>query len=469
FAEGQIAALYPLHPILYGLFPIDVATNYDILLHLSWVSIGTYLFLRALKLHPASACLGALAFGFGGFFVPRLQHMSVMATAAWLPWVLWAWENHERTADARKRWRWFALLALFFGIQLLGGHPQFAFMTALLSGLYALVNWKRGTPLSLRGAQPSTPQQKDTAPLRMPAMTRWRAFFFEYSNVPRVILVVMAAILGALLASAQLFPTYELSTVSNRAAGLLPQFFHAFSLRAVHYLMLFNPFLLGNPFPQVSVEVIGYIGLLPVVLAIAAPLVRRDRRVVFFGAIALVALFLGLGDINPFYRGLRYLPLFNYFRVPSRFFYWYTFAAAILAAITFDYLLERARATIHLTRGQKIALAVVAVLIALVVGLAPALPLATVLSAWVWLPLVFAFVVAWIVLGARRGLFTRTTLIALVIGVTALDLALWASVYAKTYDEVTPVADFYRPPSTMTVLKNLSPHDGRILTSLWIY
>jgi hypothetical protein len=88
---------------------------------------------------------------------------------------------------------------------------------------------------------------------------------------------------------------------------------------------------------------------------------------------------------------------------------------------------------------------------------------------WTWLPIGFALVVAWIILSARRGLFTRPTLIACVIGVTALDLALWAAVYAKTYDEMTPVADFYRPPSTMAVLENLSPQDGRILTSLWIY
>ena len=164
FAEGQIAALYPLHPILYGLFPMDVATNYDILLHLAWVALGTYLFLRVLKLQPASACLGALAFGFGGFFVPRVQHMSVMATASWLPWVLWAWENHERTSDAKKRWRWFAILALFIAIQLLGGHPQFAFMTALLLCLYALVNWKRGRHLPLRGAFFVTKQSTSVGP-----------------------------------------------------------------------------------------------------------------------------------------------------------------------------------------------------------------------------------------------------------------------------------------------------------------
>ena len=456
FAEGQIAALYPLHPFLYGLLPIDIATNYDILLHLSWVAVGTFLFLRTLKLQPASACLGALAFGFGGFFIPRLQHMSVMATAAWLPWVLWVWEKHEQTVDAKLRRRWFALLVLCIAIQLLGGHPQFAFMTALLICLYSVVNWKRADVAGSRfhgGAVPG-----------------WRgAFFFEYFDPARVILAIGAAGLGALVAAPQMLPTYELSTVSNRAAWLLPQFFHAFSLRAVHYLMLLHPFLLGNPFPRVSVEVIGYIGVLPIVFALAAPFVQRDRRVVFFILIALAALFLGLGDMNAFYRGLRYLPLFNYFRVPSRFFYWYTFAAAVLAAITFDYLRARARATMRLTRGQKSAFAGVVVLSAIVVGIAPALTLDLLLGWWMWLPFVFALVVAWIILGARRGLFTRPTLIAFVIGVTVLDLALWAAVYAKTYDEMTPVADFYRPPSTMSVLKNLSPQDGRILTSMWIY
>ena len=29
YAEGQIGALYPTHPFLYGLLPIDLATNYD--------------------------------------------------------------------------------------------------------------------------------------------------------------------------------------------------------------------------------------------------------------------------------------------------------------------------------------------------------------------------------------------------------------------------------------------------------
>ncbi len=454
FAEGQIAALYPTHPILYGLLPIDLATNYDILTSLAWVSVGMYLFLRVINLRPPSAFLGAVALGLGGFFTVRMQHMSVLTTASWLPWLFWCWEKHEQEADSRRRWRWWVVLAVFAGIQMLGGHPQFAFMSIVLLGLYATVNWQRN----------SVPQLA----LPMP-FNRWLGPVLRFFQPQRAIPLVVAIVLGAAIAAVQLMPTFELSMYSNRAAGLLPKFFNAFSLRAVHYLMLFHPFILGNPYPRVSVEVIGYIGFLSVTFALAAPFVQRNRRVVFFLAMALVALFLGLGDQNAFYRGLRYLPLFNYFRVPSRFLFWYSFAAAVLAAITFDYLLARAKTTARFTRGQIITIALFAILIPAITGLVPTFPLDTWLSIWVWLPIVLACVTAWIVLCARHVLFTRTTLIALVIGLTLADLSLFAAVYAKTYDLSVPVDDFYKPPSSLAVIEGLKPEEGRVLTSLWIY
>ncbi len=446
FAEGQIGALYPTHPFLYGLLPIDLATNYDILIQIAWVALGTYLFARALRLSPPAAFLGAFAFSTGGFFIPRLQHLSILATAAWLPWLLWGWEKFETAPNRSSRLRWFALLALFSGIQLTGGHPQFAFLSAILVSLYALVRWRR-----------------DELAVRSQNLLR------EYFDPSHLIPVILFFALGAAYAAVQLLPTLELSSLSDRATGLLPKFFTAFSLRPVHYLMLLNPFLLGNPYPKVSVEVIGYIGLLPLLLAVGAPLVRRDRRVVFFALIALVALFMGLGDQNIVYRGMRYLPLFNYFRVPSRFFFWYTFAAALLAAMTFDVLLARARAAARWTRAQKVALGVIVALIAALVALVPALPVETWLAIWVWLPVALACFAAWMALGARRGLFARETLAMLVIGVTVIDLGLFAAVYAKTYDEMVPLADFYAQPRSLSVLKNLSPQDGRVLTSLWIY
>ena len=460
FAEGQMGAFYPTHPFLYGLLPIDMATNYDILFNLAWVAVGMYLFVRILGLHRAAAFLSAFAFANGGFIIPRLQHMSVLATASWLPWILWAWEKYERETNPQIRWRWFALLGMFAGIQLLGGHPQFALLSAVLVALYSVVRWERGEIPNFNSQTPIPNYGFFHKPL---------GIFFNYFDPLKAVPVVIFFGLGALLAMAQLIPTFELSGLSNRAAGLLPKFFNAYSLRLPHYLMLFNPFLLGNPYPRVSVEVIGYIGFLPVLLAISAPFLKRDRRIIFFLLIALVALFLGLGDQNVFYRGMRYLPLFNYFRVPSRFFFWYTFAASMLAAFAFDLLLTRARESLALTRAQKISAGVFVVLITALVVTIPQQTLDGFLMAWVWLPIGFALFTAWILLVARRGLLSRAMLAILVVGVVMFDLAMFMAVYAKTYDSTSTIADFYRQPRVLSVLKNLSPQDGRILTSLWIY
>ena len=105
--------------------------------------------------------------------------------------------------------------------------------------------------------------------------------------------------------------------------------------------------------------------------------------------------------------------------------------------------------------------------IALVIAI-PQLSLDMFLSIWVWLPLVLFFVAVWILLVAWRGLLSRTMLATLVVGVVALDLVLFMAVYSKTYDSMSSVADFYRSPRVLSVLKNLSPEDGRVLTSSWI-
>ncbi len=452
YGEGQVAALYPLNPLLYFFLPIDLATNYAILLHLAWAALGMYAFLRALKFQPASACFAAFALAGGGFFSARLVHMTVIATSAWMPWIFWAWERHEQTTERGKRWRWFAALCLFSALQLLAGHPQFALFTALMLGAYAVVRWERG-------AQNARESVADN----------FRALraFSKYFDFSRLIPVIFFFGIGALIAGVQLAPMLELTALSDRAKGLLPKFFNAYSLRLPHYLMLLHPFLLGNPYPGISVETIGYIGVLPIFCALAAPFVVRDRRVFFFLALALGSLWLALGDQNTFYRGLRYLPILNFFRVPARFFFPFSFAAAILAAITFDYFLQRARASAF-TRAQKSLAAGGVVLIAALIGLIPWTPLEIFLAIWTWLPLALFLLAAWIILGARRGLFARATLAMLALTLTLLDLALFGAVYAKTYNAATPVADFYAPPQSSAALTGLTRAGARIYTDYWI-
>lgn len=446
FAEGQMSALYPIHPILYGLLPIDLATNYDILIQLAWVRLGTFLFARTLRLQVPSAFLTAFVFGSGGFFIAHLQHMNILTTAAWLPWLLWTWEKRALETDPKRRHLWFALLVIFSCIQWLGGQPQFAFLTDLLLAMYVVVRWR--------------PQQDATS---------HRYSFPRYVDLKQVIPLGIALLLGVALAAGQLLPTVELATMSTRAEGLDLLASTVYPLRPIHFLMLFNPFVLGNPYPSVSIELIGYIGFLPILLALGAPLVRRDRRVVFFLVVALTALYLGMGNQSLLYRALRHLPFFNYFRVPSRFLFWSSFAFAVLAGITFDDLLTRAPVSPHLARRQKVVLGVFAILIVIIVGLVPAIPPEVWLSVWTWLPWFFALVTAIVLLGAQRRLFTQVTFVTIILGFTVIDLALFASVYLKTYDATTQISDFYAPPRSLSVLRDLSPQDGRVLTSPQFY
>jgi hypothetical protein len=339
----------------------------------------------------------------------------------------------------------------------LGGHPQFAFSSALLLSLYASVRWIRDDKVRTRLFARAQGWQ---TPLRL---------FFEYFAPLRLIPAGLFFGVGAAIAAVQLAPMFELAGFTNRAGGLDARFFNAFSLRPIHYLMLADPFIQGNPYPGVSVEVVGYVGLFTFVLAIGAIVMRRDRRTVFFALIAVLALYLGLGDQSLLYRAFRHLPLFNYFRVPSRFLFWYTFAAAMLGGIALDELLTRARSTVQMTLSEKTVIAVFVVLVGIILIVIPSIPLSTWLGIWSWLPIILALFIVWVLLGARRGLFTRTTLIALVLGLTVVDLALFGAVYAKTYDTTVPVADFYRTPSSYPLVKTLTPQEGRVSTSLWVY
>ena len=59
FAEGQIGALYPLNLLLFGLLPLTLAYNYNVILHYALAGLFFYAFLRRRKLGIGAAFIGA--------------------------------------------------------------------------------------------------------------------------------------------------------------------------------------------------------------------------------------------------------------------------------------------------------------------------------------------------------------------------------------------------------------------------
>jgi hypothetical protein len=194
----------------------------------------------------------------------------------------------------------------------LAGHTQVTFVTVIGAGLYALwLSW---------------PALRDRA----------RSVTTESLWTLPVTHLVLAGILGLVLAAAQVLPTVELSRSSIRGSGLSVKEAVSFSL---HPLLVGRSLLPGYGETLFS-EYVASLPLTVVLLALVA-LWRRWQRVGGLVVIAGIGLFFALGAANPIYVLLvKFVPGFDLFRAPARWLALYVFAMAGLAAIGLDGLLR---------------------------------------------------------------------------------------------------------------------------------
>lgn len=452
-AEMQTGALYPPHIILYRLLPVELALNYDILLHLAFLGAGIFLFARLRGISTGGALLASMALTLGGFGAARITHPNVLSVAAWLPWLLYLYEQWHSGYHRRLMW---ALLVIAVALQWLGGHPQFALINCMMFGVYVL--WRTCN----RGWGVSNRQRAVTAAAPGSDSKRWA--IRDTRNALRDLLAPLAAVLlGTLIASVQLLPTFEFSQQSARAGGVDAEFFTTFSFHPLYLALLAAPFLRGNPYPNTSVEVIAYIGVLPLVLVGAALVLKRVRETWFWVAVALGALVLALGGNTPVYPALNGLPFFNLFRVPARFLFPFSFALALLAGYGFDALRARAYES-KLLRNALVAAVATLLLAILVLILASVMGTDAWLDAWRALPVLLSALALLLVLRASR--VDRAFFAAAAFGLTLVDLFAFSAVYAQTYNQIAPRAEIFPRPR---VLDTLKLQDGaRVLTSEWI-
>jgi len=428
-AEGQTGAYYPLNLFLYRWLPLPAALNYSVLLSFWIAGAGLFMYARALGLRRGPAFLGTCALMLGGFLPAHLTHMNMVAAAAWLPWLLWAVERATQT----HRWRLWALAAGFFGLQGLAGHPQVMWLSAAPAAATALAG-----PLAGAQGRPRVGRQLGQLAACCGALAG-----------------------GAALAAAQLLPTLQLTVLSQRAHPLTFEFFTSFSMPPSDLLRLVRPFT-GNPYPAVSQETVGYVGLLPLLLASLAPLVRRGRLTAFWLIAAVLGLSLVLGHFNPAYRLLWHVPLVNKFRVPARYLLWVDLSISVLAAATADSLLSLARpAATHrraLAPGAALSLSALAAL------WSARLPLEQLLISWRWLPLAWLGAALALLLALRWHPPARSWLAAL-LALAVADLAAFVAVHNRTYNAIMPLAEFQRTPEAVSFLRaSAGPGPYRIYT-----
>ncbi|MEW6756307.1 MAG: YfhO family protein [Candidatus Latescibacterota bacterium] len=310
FAEGQAGVLYPPNLLSYLLLSPAAGLNLGILCHYWLAAAGMCLFLRALGAGPAACVTGGLTFACSGFLVVRAMSPNYVGVCAWMPVFFLSLEKWVREG----RGSWAAVAAGVGGLQLLAGHPQAA-AYALLAGLAfgAWRCWGGGVGW------------------------RWAAGIL--AGIP---------LAAGCLAAVQLLPTAELVRASHRGGGLPWEEFVSMSLPPERLVTLLLPNYFGSDgvgsyWGQEAgffIQLCGYVGVLPLLLALVA-LHQRRQGAAFFGALAGVGLVLALGRWTGVFDALYHLPAMRSFRIPTRFLLWFAFAIAVLAGLGLDCLLAR--------------------------------------------------------------------------------------------------------------------------------
>ncbi len=289
-----VALLFALIP---GSFNAFVVSAYVL------ASSFAYGYVYTLTGSRLGALVGGITYGMSGFFMVHLGHTMMIHSVAWIPLVIWALEKLR----TRPHGGWVAALAVAVGFSALAGHPQvFLYMLLLAAGYALFRGW--GTPGG------------------------WRRYYG---------LSLAGGALGVCLGAVMFLPALELSEESVRSRLNFSQFAE-YSLPWMQVPQLFFPYLFGgSPWTFYDTpyfghwnltELMGYVGLIPLVLAgLGVALSRKASLTWFWAAVAFVSVLLALGDNTPLAKLLFHLPVYNRFRAPARHSVEFSLAVSVLA------------------------------------------------------------------------------------------------------------------------------------------
>ncbi|MGQ9603687.1 MAG: YfhO family protein [bacterium] len=313
-ANFQTAVFYPVNILLYAFDP-PTQMDFFIYIHVVLAALFTYLLARRFALSIPASVIASICFAFSETISTRYGQPTMVSSASWLPLILLLSTNLVEKPDRKK----IAWLSIGLFLTLLSGFPQIIIYNMLALLIYVLV-------LSL-----ATQQSLKRA-------TRSAQF------------LAISIGIGFLLACFQLVPSYELSTFSFRKS--LPYWIIASSAhKGLVFLKYFIPDILGNPcdlgdlakylhqaradagFSSNFVSTVGYVGILPLLLAVISILHPSRKRLPFLIIAGITLLLVWKSPLLRFAYDV--VPGFKFSRV-DRLIFLYAFSMSMLAGFGFD-------------------------------------------------------------------------------------------------------------------------------------
>lgn len=308
---------YPIN-ILFLLLPVGRVFGYVFIIDSILVGVFTYLFARCISLNKFSSFISGTTIMFSGPLLTLIfpGHLVNFDTFIWLPLILLIFEK-----AVKKQKIIYAILAGFpIALTILAGAPQIAAFSLFAASIYYFLRTAAFVPQINK---------------------------FSYFRKAIIIFIVSIAV-GFLLSAIQILPSSEFSQLSARSKGLGYEFASDFSLHPKQLISFVLPYFFGDPASGTYWgkgnfwSLNGYMGILPILLALIAITIKLKRLMAIFLVLGLFALLFSFGKysfIFPFFY--NYIPLLDSFRAPSRFLYIYAFSIAILAGFGAETLIQK--------------------------------------------------------------------------------------------------------------------------------
>ena len=309
-ANIQAGTWYPLN-VLFYVFPFYIGWTLLIIAQPILAALFLYLFLRNKKIHPWVAALAGIVWAFCGFSIAWLTWGTIVQTALWLPLLLLSMDHILEEMKRREIALWSVVLALSSACVLFAGHAQVALYTFAFAGAYGLFS------------------------------------LWHTTRKNRIGWLVSSLTFAAIISSIQWVPFMQLVGHSSRITDTAAWLKEGWFLPWQNLVQFIAPDFFGNPatLNYWGVwnygEFIGYIGILPLLLAFYGVIVRKDRLTRFIEIVlAAVLLFVLPTPIAKLPFELRIPVLFTL--QPTRLMVLVDFCLVLLAALGLDAYLKNA-------------------------------------------------------------------------------------------------------------------------------
>ncbi len=302
-ANFQSASFSPFS-FLFFIFSFETAWGLFILFQPLLAGLFTFFYCQKIKLQKTASLLAAVSFAFCGFLTVWLEYGTLGWAILWLPLTLLLWEAFWE----EEKWRYWLFINLVVCFSLLAGHLQISLYLILANLAYLLFN-----------------------------------FLAKRFVKKRLFIGAAALVLPFFITAFQFLPTMEYYFLSPRSREVPLDWFKGLRMPFCQLITLFFPDFFGHPATRNQwgggsyVEMMGYVGILPMVLAIFYLVNRIGRKNfsfkdkgLFFISLAFISLILALP--TPFSNLIVWLklPVLSS-SAPSRIICLTSFSLAILA------------------------------------------------------------------------------------------------------------------------------------------